>query len=197
MFIEPAHSLIDFAAAAHGVLSLIFRHQLQDRSAADRPAFQQADHRPHVRDDRRVGWDRRRLARRSLAPSSPSPAGGPLVPSALIEIGLLFFALGRSVISGRALCGGLLAVSLPATEGTAQIVASGIAGVGEKEKTTVPAPGQAGSQVRQGSQHRSQQPVILQYQGGYQAPAIPVGFELKMLCDPYCKKAKLALKVLR
>jgi len=151
MFIEPEHSLIDLAATDHGMLSPIFGGHLQNRPPFDLPPLYQADHHPHVLEDHRVGLDGSRLARGSSAPGSLPPAGCLLVTSALIEIGLLFLAPGLPVISGSALCGGLLAVSLPATEGTPQIAPSGITGVSKKENATVPAPGQAGAQVRLGS----------------------------------------------
>ena len=95
------------------------------------------------------------------------------------------------------MCGSLLAVGYPAAEGTPQIAPPSVTRMGNKENATIPAPGQAGTQKRLGSQHRSQQPVILQDQGGYRALTIPIGLEVEMLCDPRCKKAKLALKMLR
>ena len=95
------------------------------------------------------------------------------------------------------MCGSLLAVRYPAAEGTPQIAPPSVTRMGKKENATMPAPGQAGTQKRLGSQHRSQQPVILQNQGGYRALTIPVGFEAEMFCDLGCKKTKLALKMLR
>ena len=86
-------------------------------------------------------------------------------------------------------------MSLPATERTTQIMTAGIARMGQEENAAVPAPGQAGSQMRLGPQDRSQQQVILQHQGGYRAGAIPVDPELKMLRDLGCKKPKLSLKI--
>jgi len=191
MFIEPEHSLIDLAAASYGVLSQILGQHPQDRSAADPPTLNQADHHPHVLDYRRLGLDRRRLARRDFARGSLTPVGRRGGTSALVEVGLLSLTLGVTVIGGTPLRGGLLAVRLPAAEGTAQVVAPRIPWVGQEENAAVPAPGPAGAQVGLGSQHRSQQPVILQHQGGYRAPAIPVGLKLKMLRDPSCKKPKL------
>ena len=196
MFIKPEHSLIDAAAASHGVLSHIFSHHLQDRPAAYPAAFNQADDHPHVFDDHRIGLDRRRLARRSFALGSLTPVVWLLGPAALIEVRLLSLAHGITVIGGAALGGDLLAVSLPTAEGAPQVVAPRIARVGKEENAAVPAPGPAGTQVRLGPQHRSQQPVVLQYQGCYGAPAIPIRLELKMLCDPCCKKPKLWLKML-
>jgi hypothetical protein len=61
----------------------------------------------------------------------------------------------------------------------------------------MPAPGQAGTQLRLGPQNRSQQPIILKHQGRYGPLAIPVRPKLKMLCDRDCKKPKLPLKMLR
>ena len=87
-------------------------------------------------------------------------------------------------------------MGLPATEGTAQVVPTGIARVGEEENTAVPAPGQALAQMRLGVQDRSQQHIILQHQGGYRALAVPVLPELKALRDPDCKRPKLSLRML-
>jgi hypothetical protein len=50
--------------------------------------------------------------------------------------------------------------------------------------------------VRLGPQHRSQQPVILQHQGGHRAPTIPIRPKLKMLRDPGCKRPKPSLRML-
>jgi hypothetical protein len=114
----------------------------------------------------------------------------------LIEIALPLFTLGAVVVIGAALRGAFLAMGLPAAERTTQVVAAGVARMGQEENAAVPAPGQAGSQVRLGPQHRSQQPIILQHQGGYRALAIPIGPKLEMLCDPDCKKPKLSLRIL-
>ena len=197
MFIEPEHSLLEPGPANHGVLSLIFGYHLQDRPPADPPALDQADHHSHVLDKHRVGPDHRRFARRNFAPGSPTPVPRLLRTSALIKGRFLSLALGSTVVGGTALCGSLLAVSLPAAEGTPQVAAPGITPMSKKENATMPAPGQAGTQQRLGSQHRSQQPVILQRQSGYRALTIPVGLEVEMFCDLNCKKAKLALKMLR
>jgi hypothetical protein len=197
MFIEPEHSLIDPGAANHGVLSLIFSHQPQDRPPADSPALDQADHHSHVLDNHRVGPDHRRFARRSFAPGSLTPVPRLLRTSALIKGRLLSLTLSSTAIGGTALCGSPLAVCYPAAEGTPQIAPPSVTRMGKKENATMPAPGQAGTQKRLGSQHRSQQPVILQDQGGYRALTIPVGLEVEMLCDLGCKKTKLALKMLR
>ena len=87
-------------------------------------------------------------------------------------------------------------MGFPAAKGTAQVDSPGIAWMSEEENPAVPAPGQAGTRVRLGSHHRSQQPVILQHQGDYCVLPIPIGLELKMLLDPICKKPKLRLKML-
>jgi hypothetical protein len=75
-------------------------------------------------------------------------------------------------------------------------VAAGIARMGEEENTAMPAPAQAGSQVRLGASNRSQEQIILRHQGGYRTAAIPARPKLKMLSNPYCKKPKLSLKML-
>jgi hypothetical protein len=114
----------------------------------------------------------------------------------LIEPALDAFTLGVAIICSTALRGSPLAMGFPATKRATQILASGIARMRQEENAAVPAPGQAGAQVRLGPQHRSQQPVTLQNQVGYHALAIPVGLELKMLRDPNCKKPKLWLRML-
>ena len=136
------------------------------------------------------------LARRDFA-CGTLPPGGCAQASALVEVGLFSLTLGFTVIGSTALGGLLFAMSFPAAKGTAQVVSPRIARMSEEKNAAVPAPGQAGTQVRLGSQHRSQQPVILQNQGGYSAPSIPIMLELKMLLDPICKKPKLRLKMLR
>ena len=187
--------MIDFPAPAHGVLSQNFRQHLQDLFPADPPAFDPAADHSHMLHHRLVPLGGtvfgHRGARQGL-PGSKSRGLGP----ALIEGGLLLLALGISVI-GDTTPGGLpFAVGFPAPEGATQVMPPGIARVGEKENAAMPAPGQAGSQERLGSQNRSQKLVILQDQGDYLAPAIPVRRELKMLLNPGCKKPKLSLKML-
>ena len=75
-------------------------------------------------------------------------------------------------------------MGLPAAKGATQVMAVGIARVGQEENPALPAPGQAGAQERLGVQQRPQQHIILQHQGRYRALAIPIGPELKMLRDP-------------
>jgi hypothetical protein len=114
----------------------------------------------------------------------------------LVEIGLLFPALGIAVIGDTAPRGLLLPMGFPAAEGATQVMPPGIARVGEKENAAMPAPDPAGSQERLGTQNSSQKLVILQDQGDHLAPTIPVRRELKMLLNPGCKKPKLSLKML-
>jgi hypothetical protein len=60
----------------------------------------------------------------------------------------------------------------------------------------MPASGQARSQVRLAFKDRSKEPIILTHQTCRRAFPIPPGNILKMLCDLYCKKPKLSLKML-
>lgn len=148
-------------------------------------------------DYRWVGLGRRFFARRDFACGTLLiTGGGRAQASALVEVGLFSLTVGFTVIGSTALGGLLFAVGFPAAEGAAQVVSPRIARMCEKENAAVPAPGQAGTRTRLGSQHRSQQPVILQNQAGYFALSIPIGLELKMLLDPICKKPKLRLKML-
>ena len=189
---EPSHSLIDRAASDHGVLSQNRGQHPQHLIPRDRAAFNEADHHPHMVHDDRCFLAGASGGRRRRPGSGPSRT-----PAALIEDDLLLLPHVRIAVIGHATPSRLsFAVSLPAAEGATQVMATGIARVGQKENAAVPAPGQAGSQVRLGPQHRSQQHIILQHQGGYRASAIPVRPELKMLRDPDCKKPKLSLRML-
>jgi hypothetical protein len=193
---EPGHSLIAFAAAGHGVLSQIASQHPEHLAAADPPAFNQADDYPYVLDQQRVPPG-------AAAPGRPGSGRigdwlgwAILARPTLIEVALLALSFGLAVESGTALPRSLLAVGLPATEGTAQVVPTGIARVGQEENAAVPAPGQAGAQVRLGVQDRSQQHIIFLHQHGHRAGAIPIRPKLKMLRDPNCKKPKLSLRML-
>lgn len=198
MFIEPGHSVIDPAPPAHARLSQNVRQQLQDLGATDGPVLNPADHPPHLRhqrlgpsDLRRRGWRGLRLGwgHRDLAATSGW--------TALIKVPFLAPPFWGPVV-GRAACAGLTpGVGFTATEGTAQILAfaarqvlaPGIARVGEKEDPAVPAADQAPTPMRLPSQDRSQDLVILQDQKLDFRPPIPVSGKLKMGRDRYCKKA--------
>jgi len=71
--------------------------------------------------------------------------------SALVKVALLFLALWIAVVGDTPLRGLLLAMGLPAAKGTTQVAATGIARMSEEEYTAMPAPAQAGSQVRLGA----------------------------------------------
>ena len=196
MFLKTEHSLIDPAAANHGVLSQISREHPEHLAAADPPAFNQAGDHSHVLDQERVP-----PGAAALGHSGPGRMGrglgwAILTGPALIELAFLALALGLAVEGGAALRRSLLAVGFPAAKGATQVMATGVARVGQEENPAVPAAGQAGSQVRLGVQHRSQQHIILQHQRGHRAPAIPIRPELKILRDPDCKKPKLSLRML-
>jgi hypothetical protein len=68
----------------------------------------------------------------------------------LIEVALFALALGFAVVSGTALRRSPLAVGRTAAERTAQVAPMGIARVGQEENAALPAPGQAGAQMRLG-----------------------------------------------
>jgi len=48
---QPGDSMIDLAAAAHGVLSEKSLQHLQDLRPADRPSLDQSEHHPHIVDE--------------------------------------------------------------------------------------------------------------------------------------------------
>lgn len=198
--------MVDLSAAAYAVLSQNFGEHLPDILPAHPPAFDQANHHAHMRHHRRrprLGW---------CGPCRQVWAGfrgrGLFLRSRRLRIGrphrrpafavldpLLALALLSPVVGDTALGGPLLAVGLFAAEGTAQVVATDIAWMGEEENAAMPAPGPAGSQVRLGSENRSQQQIILEHQSGDRACAIPVRPKLEMRLDRYCKKPKLSLRM--
>lgn len=114
----------------------------------------------------------------------------PLVLPAFILAPL--FAL---VIGGAAPNGLSTPVLLFAAKGTAKILAPGVAGMRDKENPAMPASGQARSQVRPAFENGSKLQVIFARQSGRRAFPIPTRCKLKMLCDLYCKKPKLSLKM--
>jgi hypothetical protein len=109
---------------------------------------------------------------------------------------LLDFAAILSVVSHTALGGTLLTVCCSTAKGTTQIAASGVTGMGDEENPAMTAASQTLPQFWMGSQHRPQDEIILQYQVANVAAVVPVGPELEMLLDFYCKKPKLSLMIL-
>lgn len=188
--------MIDVSAPAHAVLSQIFPEHLHDLSLAHRASLNQADHHPHVLDHEPGPGAEVDLGSGAGWSGSVRSMGGRFGSSALIEGGLLFLTVGVAVVGDTTTGRLLLAVGLPAAEGTTQVVAAGIARMGEKENSAVPAPLQAGSQLRLGTSNRSQEQIILRHQAGYRTSPIPVGPKLKMLRNPDCKKPKLSLRML-
>jgi len=186
--------MIDLADPAYGVLSQNCGQHPPHLAAADRAALNQADHHPHMVHDQRIFFGRAGFGRGRRCSSRRPFAISPLIERDL----LLLLHVGVTVVVNTAPSGLLLAVGLPATEGTTHFIAlPDIARMSQKENAAMPAPGQAGTQLRLGPQNRSQQPIILKHQGRYGPLAIPVRPKLKMLCDRDCKKPKLPLKMLR
>jgi hypothetical protein len=191
---QPAHSLIDFAAADHGALSPNALEHLDDLGAADRSSLDQADHHAHIRQHPRVPLNRTAVL---WGWASRGAIAVCLGPGALaVEGALLLLANRIPVISDTPEGGLLLALSAPAAKGATQVSATGITRVREKKDPAMPAPGQAASQPGLGSKHRSQQHVILQHQSGHPLGSIPLRSKLEIRRDLNCKKPRLSLKVL-
>jgi hypothetical protein len=182
--------MIDFDAAAHAVLSQNSLEHLGNLSPADRSVLNQAADHAHMFDYRHrpvvrlVTWNFGRIVRTNCCPAF------------IILLALLDLPILPPVVIDAALGGTLSAVSILAAKGTSQVRTTGVARVRQKENAAMPAPGQAGSQTRLGSQNRSQKQIILQHQGGYRPSVIPVRPELEMLLDLDCKKPKLSLRML-
>jgi hypothetical protein len=178
------------APPAHGVLSQNFRQDLDHLAAADPPAFNQAERHPHMGHD-----DGGELVRDcNFGRGAFLVSAGRL--SALVEIAFLQLAFTLTVVSDTSSGGLLPAVRLPAAKGTAQVVPASIPEVGEEVDAAVPATGQAPAQMRLGSKDRAQHGVILQHQPTRLRLTIPVGLELKPLCNPYYKKPNLCPRML-
>jgi hypothetical protein len=143
--------MIDFSAPAHAVLSQNSLEHLPDLFLAHRASLNQADHHPHMLDHRLEPLGRVVLGGRDHRPDRLGPICGRFGDSALIKVALLFLALGVAVVGDTPLRGLLLAMGLPAAKGTTQVLAAGIARMGEEENTAMPAPTQTGSQVRLGA----------------------------------------------
>lgn len=186
-----AHNIVDPPAAHEAVLSQSSRQHLQDFVPAHPPPLDQARHHPHVLHYLRLQLARSglRFPRRIRRPSSFLPAL-PVLDSLLLP------ALLGAVISGAAARGIPLAVDLAAAKGTTQVLATGVAWMGEEEYPAMPAALQAPSQVGLGSQNRPQDDVILKDETAGLAPAVPVRPELKTPLDPYCKKPRFSLMML-
>jgi hypothetical protein len=174
LFVEPEHSLIDPPAPRQGVLSQNpGQHQLH-LSAADPPAFNQADHHAHMLEHHRIGsngapfggkglglargtfgWRARRL----LAGLSQRQA-----TAALIELFLNLFSLGVAVIGAAAPKGLAPPMLLPAAKRAPDETALvHIARVRQKENAAVRTAGPATAQMRFGPQHRSQNHIVFQH----------------------------------
>jgi hypothetical protein len=143
--------MIDFSAPAYAVLSQNSLEHLHDLFVAHRAILNQADHHPHMLDHRLGPLVRVVPKCRGDWPDRSGPICSRFGNSALVEGALLLLALWVAVVSDTSLRGLLLAMGLPAAKGATQVVAASITRMGEEENTAMPAPAQAGSQMRLGA----------------------------------------------
>jgi len=171
------------------VLSQRALEHLQDLRKKNPAPFNQAHRDAHVIHNRpwprQRGWlygwwCRRRRRRGSLAPPR-------------IEIALLGLALGLSIVIDAATGRLSPTMCLATSKGAAQILAAGVADVGQKKDPAVPASCQALPQPGFESQHRPQHHVIRQHQGSDHLVAIPPRVKSKTPRDLSCKKPRLSL----
>lgn len=107
---------------------------------------------------------------------------------------LLFYLAFRTLIIFDASAHGVLTpVGIPAAERAAKIDAPCIAWMGEKQDLTMPASGQAFSQVWLLFENMANSPVILRNDTADRFLAVPVTNELKTRLYLYYKKAKCSL----
>ena len=143
---EPDHSVIDFPAAHHAVLSQNSLEHLEDLCPAHRASLDQADHHPHILQHQRIPPGRTVLGRRDAGRASRGAIAVGLGLCALaVECALLVLAHRITVIGDTANSGLLLAVSCPAAKGTTQVLPTGITRLSEEKDPAMPAPGQASS----------------------------------------------------
>jgi len=162
MFLEPDHSVIDFAQPDQGVLS---QNSLKDLCAAHRASLDQADDHAHILQHQRIPAGRTLLGYR-LA-SCGAIAVRIELRALAVERALLFLAYRITIIGDTANSGLLLAMSSPAAKGTTQVFATRITRMSQEKDPAIPAADQAAAQQRLGSEHRSQKYVILQNQSGH------------------------------
>jgi hypothetical protein len=145
MFMEPDHSVIDFAEADQGVLSQNSLQHLEDLCPAHRASLDQADHHAHILQHPippgrtvlgRAGAGRRRASCGTIALRLGLCA-------LTIERALLVLAHRITVIGDTAPSGLPLAVSSPAAKGTTQIFTTAITRMSQEKDPAMPAPGQA------------------------------------------------------
>jgi len=138
MFLEPNHSVIDFAQPDQGVLS---QNSLEDLCAAHRASLDQADDHAHILQHQRIP------AGRTLLGYRPASCGAIAVRIGLcaltVERALLFLAYRITIIGDTPNSGLLLAMSSPAAKGTAQVFATGITRMRQEKDPAMPATDQA------------------------------------------------------
>jgi hypothetical protein len=148
--------MINLAASSHGMLSHDPLQHQEHLAATDPPAFDQTDHHPHILD-----YGCGRFACPNLGGGSWRFASRRTTGLTLgVQIALLFLVLRLAPVSDAPLGGPLAAMGLSTAEGTAQVFATGVAGMSEKKDAAMPAPCQASSQKRLGSQNRSQEQIV-------------------------------------
>jgi hypothetical protein len=76
-------------------------------------------------------------------------------------------------------------MNFPASKGTTQITAPGVAGMGKEENPAMPAPGETGSKMGLRPQDGPQDEVVLQDETGHLLQPVPVRTELETLLDSY------------
>jgi len=90
----------------------------------------------------------------------------------------------------------LLTGGFPASKGTAQVIALGVAGMGQKENPAMLTLGPASPQLRLGPEHGAKDEVVRQDQSSHFALAVPIWGKFEVFLDFYCKKPRFSLIVL-
>jgi hypothetical protein len=116
-----------------------------------------------------------------------------LLTAGVVQLLFLYLAFFGPIICGASGNGVLAPVGIPTTEGTAQITATCVPRMGEKQYVAMPALRQAFSQVGIFFENGSDNPVILRNNTADLFLAVPVTNKLKTGLYLYYKKAKCSL----
>lgn len=86
-------------------------------------------------------------------------------------------------------------MGLSAPKRTAEVVATGVPRIGQKEDPAIPAAAQTSPEARAGTEHRPKRRVVGQNESANPALAIPAGPELETLLDSYERNPSTWLRI--
>jgi len=216
MLVQKTQKVIDPPASADAVLSHCLPQQVDDFTATEFNAFDQAHDHPHVGQHRRTGQTRlvqHHPFQSHLDRHGQWVAGGPArrrslrieirlrlrgrrnlaALAAAIEAFLLLPSDGRLIVGGTPLAGTLPPVMLPAAERTTQVPPTSVAGMRKEPNPAVRAVSDAAAKLGMGLQDRVQRGLILPDKRPGAIVLVPIRAKREKLLDGYGKKARLSV----